>query len=309
VDSLELWLIVALALVLLAKGVQAAIQYRRARASEASGPILIENWYEVEPPEPGARGRTSAEPAVPAWPASGAVSAPPLFDLPPLAVPNPPPAVPKPPTAAPSKPPSAPAWGHRSASPSAPPLTEGIGSAERATKASPVPPPAARPAARPAAAAREVPPVPPPGTPAPIVPPHDSRASEYDETSDTIRIDVGSSGLVQLLPGRLEVLKGAEPGREFHFVRPAGQKVPEITIGRSSGSASRHIQIPQPTVSRLHARLRFEDGLWTLANLSSTNPVRVNGCELGSAEEVVGLQDGDRIELGEVEMLFHEKRT
>jgi hypothetical protein len=299
VDSLELWLIVALALVLLAKGVQAGIQYRRARASEASGPILIENWYEVEPSEPpGPSGRASAEPAVPVRRASGAVSPPPLFDLPPLAVPKPPPA-------APPKPPGGPVRGHRSASPSAAPPPEAIGSTERGKNASQAP----RPAARPAPAARAMPAVPPPAAPAPIVPPLDARASEYDETSDTIRIDVGSSGLVQLLPGRLEVVKGAEPGREFHFVRPAGQKVPEVTIGRSSGSANRHIQIPQPTVSRLHARLRFEDGLWTLANLSSTNPVRVNGQELGSAEEVVGLRDGDRIELGEVEMLFHEKRS
>jgi pSer/pThr/pTyr-binding forkhead associated (FHA) protein len=49
---------------------------------------------------------------------------------------------------------------------------------------------------------------------------------------------------------------------------------------------------------------------WRLENLSSTNPVTVNGRALDSRGGVgasVILADGDRIEMGEVAFIFHSR--
>lgn len=176
----------------------------------------------------------------------------------------------------------------------------------------PAPAPAPRPAAAPGPASRAAPtaraepaaPGPAP-RPRPVARPP---APSALESSETIRIETGWDGRIQLLPGRLEVVRGAEPGREFRFLRVPGEDVPEFTVGRSSGPTHRHIQIAERTVSRLHARLWFADRYWRIANLSLTNPVRVNGQELTSPEEAVVLGDGDRIQLGDVELCYRDGR-
>lgn len=140
------------------------------------------------------------------------------------------------------------------------------------------------------------------------VPSWDSTALT-DEANETIRIETGDDGRVQFLPGRLEVVRGAEVGREFHFLRVPGQTVPEITIGRAHGPAHRHVQIPAATVSRMHALLRFVDRGWWVVNLSTTNPVRVNGVELAGPDDTVLLSDGDSLALGEVELRYRDTRA
>ncbi|MBX6364647.1 MAG: FHA domain-containing protein, partial [Gemmatimonadetes bacterium] len=110
---------------------------------------------------------------------------------------------------------------------------------------------------------------------------------------------------LRLLPGRLELVAGAGD-REIRFVQ-GPSAVTEITVGRQAGPAMRHLQLPAPTVSRLHARLRYEEGRWSIANLSRTNPVVVNGAPLGGAEARAPLREGDRIEVGEYIFIFHER--
>jgi hypothetical protein len=145
--------------------------------------------------------------------------------------------------------------------------------------------------------------------PSPIFPgpPLRPRELEADPGSETISIDLIGMGTVQLLPGRLEVVRGMEVGREFRFVRAMGQLITEVTLGRATGPMHRHVQLPVPTVSRMHARLRHEAGRWTITNLSVTNPVRVNGRELFGREDSQPLADGDRILIGEVELRFWEE--
>ena len=84
-------------------------------------------------------------------------------------------------------------------------------------------------------------------------------------------------------------------------------EVAELTIGRTSGPPYRHIQISAATVSRMHARIRFEDGTWRICNLSTTNPLRVNEREVNAMDEVP-LADGDRIQIGEVELNYRDGR-
>lgn len=136
-----------------------------------------------------------------------------------------------------------------------------------------------------------------------------------------------ADGTLQFLPGRLEIAAGHDIGHEIRFVRTAGPDGTSITFGRADGPPYRHVQLREPTVSRVHARMALEssaasNGLatggttetgaarWRLVNLSSTNPVVLNGQALdaeGGPLASVILSEGDRIEMGEVAFVFHSR--
>lgn len=94
--------------------------------------------------------------------------------------------------------------------------------------------------------------------------------------------------------------------REFRFARGPGG-ITEVTIGRRSGEPLRHIQLAAPTVSRLHARMHFKGGVWRIANLSRTNPLVINGQVLDAGMLAHPLREGDRIEIGEFVLIYHER--
>ena len=136
-----------------------------------------------------------------------------------------------------------------------------------------------------------------------------------------------ADGTLQFLPGRLEIAAGRDVGQEIRFVRTAGPDGARVTFGRAEGAPYRHVQLREPTVSRAHAEMTFHQSApasngsgprgttgtpahWRLENLSSTNPVTVNGRALdsrGGAGASVILADGDRIEMGEVAFIFHSR--
>jgi hypothetical protein len=70
------------------------------------------------------------------------------------------------------------------------------------------------------------------------------------------------------------------------------------TIGRSRDC---DVVIDDAGVSRRHAEIRPGSGGWTVADLGSTNGVRVNGAEVRGAQ---ALAPGDRVELGSTEIVF-----
>lgn len=125
------------------------------------------------------------------------------------------------------------------------------------------------------------------------------------ENGQSRRFSVAAEGTLQFLPGRLEVVAGHDLGREIRFVRTSGPDGADVTFGRSEGPLYRHVQLHDQTVSRSHARMRMIDGRWHLANLSSTNPVSLNGRALGTEDEP--LNDGDQIEMGEVVFRFRSR--
>ena len=134
-------------------------------------------------------------------------------------------------------------------------------------------------------------------------------ASFSDMTPDSVRRQPAPAtleGTLQLLPGRFEVVAGMDGGRDIRFVRGPGG-TPEITLGRMEGPTYRHVQLPAQTVSRMHARMRFEAGRWHIANLSPTNPVVINGEPLDADGQSRVLAEGDRVELGEVVLRFHDR--
>ena len=138
----------------------------------------------------------------------------------------------------------------------------------------------------------------------------------------SIRFWRPADGTLQFLPGRLEIAAGRDAGQEIRFVRTGGPDGTCITFGRADGPPYRHVQLREPTVSRSHARMVLEppgigsrdgisnQGRWRLENLSSTNPVVINGRSLdanGGAMASVMLSEGDRIEMGEVAFVFRER--
>ena len=122
-----------------------------------------------------------------------------------------------------------------------------------------------------------------------------------------VSFERAQEGTLQLLPGRFVIESDAGKGEEIRFVRVPGTPA-QVTFGRSPGPAHRHVQLNSLTVSRLQAELTFDEGLWTLRNHSATNPTAVNGRSLGSQVYGVELQDGDRVEMGEVVFLFRHPR-
>ena len=75
---------------------------------------------------------------------------------------------------------------------------------------------------------------------------------------------------------------------------------PRVTVGRSSEC---DIVIDDPNVSRRHAELRAEDGRWIVADLGSTNGVRVNG----RAVERLALEPGDEVAFGRSVLSFERE--
>lgn len=177
----------------------------------------------------------------------------------------------------------------------------------------PAPEPVQDPEPAPPVAARPTPPDTAPAPPAPAPPepptttPPAAPAPAPSETVEAgpVRFERAAEGTLQLLPGRFVIDSDAGRGEEIRFVRVPGTPA-QITFGRSSGPAHRHVQLQSPTVSRLHAEIRFRDGAWTLLNHSSTNPTLLNGRSLVEEPSGTELQDGDRVEMGEVLFLFHQ---
>jgi hypothetical protein len=123
----------------------------------------------------------------------------------------------------------------------------------------------------------------------------------------SVRYFRANEGTLEFLPGRLEIVGGADVGQEIRFIKTYGDDAHIITFGRSDGPPFRHVQLLEPTVSRLHARMELTHGTWRLMNLSRTNPVAINGAPLDREGDHVELADGDRIEMGEVVFRFRPR--
>ena len=89
-----------------------------------------------------------------------------------------------------------------------------------------------------------------------------------------------------------------EPGR----LRLTGRRLPlpsrGATIGRSRDC---DVVLEDAGISRHHAEIVPSADGWTVADLGSTNGVRVNGRTIRGAQP---LSAGDRVELGSTEIVF-----
>jgi hypothetical protein len=168
-------------------------------------------------------------------------------------------------------------------------------------------PPPSPPVVRPVAPPESVPPpsavvvpVSPPAASVPNVPAVPERPSPRDVARASNR-----EGTRVLMPGRLEFLSGNDPRKEIRFVQVDGTDA--VTFGRYEGEAYTHVRLDSPTVSRMHASMRFVKGYWFIRNLSATNPVVLNGERLLVEEGEQQLHDGDRVEMGDVIFRFRSR--
>jgi predicted amidophosphoribosyltransferase len=102
----------------------------------------------------------------------------------------------------------------------------------------------------------------------------------------------------------------------FLEVVDSGAQIPlvdqdEILVGREDEVSDIHPDVDMTPhrgeeggVSRRHAQLIREAGSWYVTDLDSTNGTYLNGVEL-QPKVRVALEDGDRLVLGEVEVVFH----
>ncbi|WP_031075286.1 DUF1707 and FHA domain-containing protein [Streptomyces sp. NRRL S-118] len=89
----------------------------------------------------------------------------------------------------------------------------------------------------------------------------------------------------------------ARLGRAWQAERLPKLLLPEpgptpLRIGRDPANG---LRLSHETVSRMHAELRLQDGLWVLRDLGSTNGTTVNGRRVTGT---VAVQDGDLVTFG-----------
>ena len=131
----------------------------------------------------------------------------------------------------------------------------------------------------------------------------EDEAEEEASTDATVIFTRPVDEPMQILPGRLQIISGEPTTDDLRLFSRMGEPA-RIIVGRDTGPAHQHITLHSPTVSRRHARMDFENGSWTITNLSQTNPVLVNDRVLSNGGSARKLSNGDRIELGEVALRF-----
>ena len=92
----------------------------------------------------------------------------------------------------------------------------------------------------------------------------------------------------------LFVIQGADQGKRFEFLSGS------MALGRDM--LQDPIRLHDTEVSRRHAELRLEREGYRIVDLGSANGTFVNGHAVGQT----ALQSGDRVQLGQTVMLFHE---
>lgn len=100
--------------------------------------------------------------------------------------------------------------------------------------------------------------------------------------------------------GEVEEAQAARQSRAL--VTVAGRRLPVPPRGATLGrSRDCEIVLDDSSISRRHAEIRPGAEGWTVADLGSTNGVRLNGRAVRGAQL---LQAGDRVELGSTEIVF-----
>ena len=89
----------------------------------------------------------------------------------------------------------------------------------------------------------------------------------------------------------LVVVRGPDRGRAF----PLPEREPQL-VGRSTEA----LDLTDPTISRRHAELTPDAGVWRIRDLGSRHGTFVNGARIAGA---VAISPGDRIRCGDSEFL------
>jgi hypothetical protein len=96
---------------------------------------------------------------------------------------------------------------------------------------------------------------------------------------------------------KLIIRKGDKVGTEYPL--PKESRI----LGRSKRA---DIQVPGAKVSRKHAEVYFDDGVYRLRDLNSSNGTLVNGRRL---QEEIAISSGDRIQIGHTLLEFFDENA
>jgi hypothetical protein len=108
---------------------------------------------------------------------------------------------------------------------------------------------------------------------------------------------------LQLLPGRLQPIDPAVLRQEIRFLK-AGPREATVVLGWAPGDPPHHITLDHPSIEPRHARMRFQEGRWSIESLHPRNLVEVNGRRLPVGEPPWSLEADDRVRLGSVAFRF-----
>ena len=139
-----------------------------------------------------------------------------------------------------------------------------------------------------------------------MVQPEGRKAPVSDEPAE--QVEPGATMIYKAkAPQPTEAASAAELGLEpERFILTLNGKSYVLEDRRAVLGRSKEcdVQVPDANVSRRHAELREEGGSWWLVDLDSTNGTELNGKRVQRAK----LTDGDRIRLGELELVFSRER-
>jgi hypothetical protein len=116
-------------------------------------------------------------------------------------------------------------------------------------------------------------------------------ASEPPRSAELSTPDTGSAPPAQPSKAQLVVMRGSANRQS------APLEVDAVTLGRA---LSNTLVLNDAQASRLHARVDFENGAWSLKDLNSRNGTFVNGTRV----TLHALRPGDQIVVGETLIVF-----
>ncbi len=139
---------------------------------------------------------------------------------------------------------------------------------------------------------------------------HVEEPTQKVDDFSTIKINFagGDQRTLKFIPGKLELITGADKGKSFMFAGFPTENGAEVTLGRGKAQPGRqyaHIQVDSQfmTVSKEQAVLRYKDGILAIKNISNVNPTQVDDQTLQPGE-LQELKIGSIIRTGELEFKY-----
>jgi hypothetical protein len=124
-----------------------------------------------------------------------------------------------------------------------------------------------------------------------------------DEESEPVPADFGHTMVYSPSKDARRIESPADTGARAMLVGSGKRTVlsgSRVLIGRSRDC---DIQLDDPNTSRRHAEVRREGNAWVVADLGSTNGIKVNGSRVAEAE----LHPGDEVTLGLIKLRFERE--
>ena len=118
----------------------------------------------------------------------------------------------------------------------------------------------------------------------------DEEKSRAEESGTLITASVNTGH------GNLVITSGPQEGHNVPLL------LKEITVGRATSNATWEIGLQDQSVSRPHARLKYQEETWILYDLGSANGTKINNTPV--TEQGRPLRDGDIITFGQTLVLY-----